>query len=1222
MGRVHLALVWHLHQPYYKDDLSGTYLLPWVRLRSTKDYLKMARLAQRHPQVAQTFNLVPSLLAQISDYSRSDPEDLFLALARRPAESLTPEERRFVVTWIRESPQFLRVQASVRYLELASRQAEAEFSTQDVRDLQVLSNLAWIDPDEVDRDPGLTALRIKDRDFDEADKEVLFQAQKRLVSQVVPTFSELARDGVCELTFSPFHHPILPLICHVDSARTALPGIPLPTHHFSHREDAEVQIREGRARFEAELGVHPAGMWPPEMAVGESVASLAIEAGVRWMISDEEVLQRSLETHFGRDEAGIAGQADLLYRPWAIEREGGRVDIVFRDSLLSNRIGFDYHRMPAGEAVEDFMGRLGRIAERQGEEDWLVVVALDGENAWDFYPREGHDFLELLYERLEASEDVTCTTVSGFLEAHPPQRTLPRLHTGSWIGACLDTWIGDSEHNRAWDLLAETRDWLERRTGEGGRDAAQLARAWNEIYIAEGSDWFWWFGEAHDSGMDELWDERFRLHLRNAYRWLEERPPPKLFEPILEGARTSGARQPRGAFTPEGRDDAAWEAAGRFESGGGFGALHKPAEVVDRLLFGADEVSLHLRLDSPFSDAELAARQIEFWLVTSGAPEEVHGSLAPPFDRRALQDLGFEPTRATRISARGASVHTLDSRSGRLGPASAWKIDSPSCFSIPWGPLGKSGGESLQLALVVVRAGSVVEVIPPSGSLALRAPGGERRLVGPAGPLKVLVVAAEMSPFARTGAIGDVTGQLARELVRLGHEVRAVIPCYRQVEREEHRLEEVATLEVPLGADSVPATVFFALWHGVKVYLVDQPSFYDRDQLYGFEDDDARFIYLSRAAVELMDRLELEPDVVHVHDWNTALVPDLLHQRSLDLPGRAPIATLLTVHNLAFQGTFGSASLRLAGLDATSSGQAPEYGEGQVNLLARGIRAADLVNTVSRRYAEEIQTPEFGEGLDELLRSHADKLHGVVNGIDLAEFDPRRDPHVAHHFDASDLEGKRQNRALLCEEMGLSDCQRPIAAFISRFYPQKGLELLEAVLPQLVRLDLDLVVLGAGERIDEDMFRRLAAQYPGRVAVTIGFDPALAHRIYAGADILLMPSRYEPCGIGQMIAMRYGTVPVVRFTGGLADTVEDYDPASQAGQGFVFRDFDPWQLFAAVVRAVEVHKDRRQWDALVRRAMAKDFSWRNSAITYADLYRAALAARAQGGQEAARGQAG
>lgn len=1214
MRPIHLALVWHMHQPYYKDDLTGTYLLPWVRLRAAKDYYKMAELVEAYPRVKQTFNLVPSLLAQIEDYSGGAYQDLFLNLSRRPAADLSGEERQFLLRWMREDPRFLRVQSSPRYLELASRPLDARFTVEEVRDLQVWFNLAWIDPAWAGQHEVLAALKAKDRDFTEEEKHRVLDAQLELVARVIPEYAKLAGSGQAELTFSPYYHPILPLICHVDAARTALPQIRLPERHFSHREDAEKQIRMGMSAFERLMGSRPRGMWPSEMAVGESVASLAVQTGVEWFISDEEVLSRSLDMQFSRDGEGRVQQPELLYLPWSLDRDGGRVSVVFRDGLLSNLIGFDYHRMPALDAVGDFMTRLRRIREQQGDgRDYLVTVALDGENAWDFYAREGRDFLNVLYTELEQAEDIVCTTVAGFLDTHAERGQLHRLHTGSWIGASLDTWIGDPEHNLAWDLLAETRDFLEDYARHHPQESEQVAAAWREIMITEGSDWFWWFSRKHDSGMDAIWDNQYRLHLRNVYKLLQVRQPPALFRPIMERTTATERRQPVREFTPQGAQDPAWDLAGRYEVGSGFGALHKPSEVVERLLFGADEHALHFRIDGPQSPEQVAAGGVSFWIYLSGTPAGSAGeAMKAPLRPSAVGDLGFEPGTVIRVEPGAVTVGRLGE--GRSVAHAVALVDAPSmeCFSVPFDLLGKLGGEPVQFALVVARAGRDLEVVPPLGSLGIRVPRrgfSEGREVP---PLKVLLAAAEIVPYVRSGGTADVVAALAKELRRQGHDARVVLPRYRAVSIDQHGLRPlVRGLRVPLGSQILECTVYEGRSGEVPAYLVDCPELFDRDGLYGFGDDDARFIYLSRAVIEMLRPVGFLPDVVHLHDWHVALVPNMLEKVYAADPELSAIGTALTIHNIAFQGQFGSGSMHLAGLEnwGLIKVGVPQLDD-VVNLLGRGIYFADVVTTVSESFAREIQTPEFGEGLDELLASNSHKLYGITNGIDVELFDPSRDPLIAHHFTAADLGGKALDRSALRTEMGLdADPRAPLIAFISRFYDQKGLDLVEQILPRLPRLGYQLAVLGTGDRRYEDVFRAASAENQGRVAAHIGFDPGLAQRIYAGSDMLMMPSRSEPGGLGQLIAMRYGTIPVVRATGGLADTVQDFDPYSGNGVGFTFAEYSAWDFHAALVRAAETFKHREAWGSLVRRAMAEDVSWARSAKRYLSLYEIAVTGR-------------
>src|SRR5712691_2537469 len=1206
MKPLHVAFVWHMHQPYYKDDLTSTYLLPWVRLRSAKDYYKMPALLDNYPNVKATFNLVPSLLAQIEDYGKEESVDLFLNLSKRPANDLTPEERDFILKWMRESPRALRVQQSSRYLELASRTPDSQFTANDMRDLQVWFNLAWCDPVWVENDPGLAELKRKDRDFVEEDKAVLFEAQLERIRSVIPKYRELAERGQAELTFSPYYHPILPLICHVDSARTANPQIQLPERHFSHREDAERQIELGMGLFERMLGRRPKGMWPSEMAVGEAVVGLAENAKVDWMISDEEVLARSLEGPFNRDEN--------LYQPKRVAREGGSVSMVFRDSQLSNVIGFDYQRMPSVDAARDLIGRLHRIREVQGDRDFLTVIALDGENAWEFYPRDGHDFLNALYTELDSSTDIITTTVSEFLAEHPPQQQLHHLHTGSWIGASLDTWIGDPEHNIAWDLLAETRDWLDAQARP--KDSQQAALAWREVLITEGSDWFWWFSRKHDSGMDPIWDNQFRLHLRNVYKLMGARAPARLFQPIIKRAPTPERGVPAALISPRSRHDPAWSQAGYYLVGSGFGALHRPAGVVERVFYGNDEDNLYFRIDSPRSGNELAQQKIELWLYCAGPPAlDGDGDLDLPLPKGSMGELGFEPSYVVRITprAQGGTVSVLKvvEPLTKAVAETSWDIDDPFAVAIPFSQLGKHAGDAFELALVVSREGKDIEVVRTSGALGIRVP-GQTPIVGVehAAPLKVLVATAELAPFAKLGGVSDVAATLSKELHRLGHDVRVVLPRYRQVDIGRYDLKPVVSnLAVPLGTEIMPATILEGRLGELVVYFIDCPALYDRDGMFGFGDDDARSVYFCRAVLEMLPALEFFPEVVHVHDWWGALIPNLL-DRVYQGEAYEDIATTLTIHNLSAQGVFGFGALMLAGLQEWGLIRLGIPGlDNVVNVLGRGIHFADVVNTVSERYAKEIQTPEYGEGLDELLRRETQKLHGILNGIDYEIFDPQRDPNIPVHYSAEAPQGKALCRAALRTELGLEDVNRPVCAIVSRFYDVKGFDLIEQAMPELVQLGLQIVVIGTGDRRYEDMFRRWAGEAPRQVAVSVGFDAALAQRIYAGADMLWMPSRFEPGGLAQLIALRYGTIPVVRSTGGLADTIRDYDPVAQSGNGFRFGPYDAWQFFAAVVRAAENFRHPTVWTWLVQHAMKEDVSWSRSAQKYVQLYVAAIASR-------------
>ena len=480
-------------------------------------------------------------------------------------------------------------------------------------------------------------------------------------------------------------------------------------------------------------------------------------------------------------------------------------------------------------------------------------------------------------------------------------------------------------------------------------------------------------------------------------------------------------------------------------------------------------------------------------------------------------------------------------------------------------------------------------------------------LRGPA--LRVLVVAAEGVPYAKTGGLADVIGALPRALKRLGHDVRVVLPGYQSIDRERWHLHTaVEDVAVPMDATTEHVRIL-ATPEGaeVPVYFVDSERYFHREKLYGYHDEGERFILFSRAALELTRAIGWQPDVIHCHDWHTAIVPNWLKTLYRDDPHFAATASVYTIHNLAFQGIFGYRILEVAGV-AQEGFLYPELPElaNVVDLMGRGILFADAVSTVSPRYAREILTPDYGERLDPLLRERKDRLYGILNGIDIAEFDPATDPLIASNYDAFSLDRRPPNKRALQDLSRLPvSADTPLIGIISRLTDQKGFDLLDQIALPLVAQGVQIVVSGTGDQHYHSMFQRLAARYPGQVAVHLTFNTEMSQRIYAGSDILLMPSRFEPCGVTQMLAMRYGSIPVVRATGGLADTVQDFDPAANSGNGFSFAPYDPFQFFAAVVRALEVYRFPTVWAELMQRAMCADYSWDASAEQYVALYRRA-----------------
>jgi len=488
--------------------------------------------------------------------------------------------------------------------------------------------------------------------------------------------------------------------------------------------------------------------------------------------------------------------------------------------------------------------------------------------------------------------------------------------------------------------------------------------------------------------------------------------------------------------------------------------------------------------------------------------------------------------------------------------------------------------------------------------------------------LRIAMVSAERVPLAKVGGLGDVAGALADVLAERGHEVSCFLPDYATLTLPEGARRErvLEPFPVPHGRGEEPAALDRVTLRGTKaaVYLVDHrgpQAFFRRDGIYTdpataleYADNPARFLFFSRAVCEALKRLGRRQDVIHLNDNQTAFVAAFLREAYAADPFFQRTATLFAIHNLGYQGLYPPEVLEIARLsrDRFHPGSPFEF-YGKVNFLKVGLEYADFLSTVSPGYAREIQSdPEIGAGLQGVLAHRAADLAGILNGIDYRVWNPGQDPRIAARYTARDLTGKQVCRAALAREAGWpADSDWAIVGMISRLADQKGFDLVEAALPELLRQELRLFVLGAGQKRYEELFRALAREHPDRVCARVGFDDDLAHRVEAGADLFLMPSRYEPCGLNQMMSQRYGTIPVVRATGGLADTVRDFDPATRHGTGFVFADYDAGAMTAAVKRALAIYRQPRVWHRLVENAMKQDFSWEAAAGRYEEIYREA-----------------
>ncbi|MBI3399327.1 MAG: glycogen synthase GlgA [Deltaproteobacteria bacterium] len=476
-------------------------------------------------------------------------------------------------------------------------------------------------------------------------------------------------------------------------------------------------------------------------------------------------------------------------------------------------------------------------------------------------------------------------------------------------------------------------------------------------------------------------------------------------------------------------------------------------------------------------------------------------------------------------------------------------------------------------------------------------------------PLKILIATPEAIPFAKTGGLADVTGALPKVLNRLGCEVRIIMPLYRHVQEGNFNLKDTGIkVSLQIGFREVSASVFEGEANGITAYFLKRDEYYDRKYLYTMPEGDyfdnaERFIVFSRAVIEAIKKLNFKPDIIHCHDWQTGLISTFLKTIYKNDPFFADTKTLFTIHNIAYQGQFPKSHFQLTGLPPDIF--TPDGVEfwGNMNLLKAGIVFSDIVTTVSEKYSKEIQTPEFGYGLEGVLQAKKENLFGVLNGVDYDDWSPEKDKFIIAKYDYKDLNGKAKCRQDLLKEYNLNlPDDAPVIGIISRLADQKGFDILSQAMEELMGMNLGMVVLGTGERKYHELFEGLAKKYPKKFGVKITFDNKIAHKIEAGSDMFLMPSKYEPCGLNQIYSLKYGTIPIVRATGGLDDTIQDYDAKTGAGNGFKFKEYSAQILLAKVKEAIKVFSNKREWKRLVQNAMQQDFSWERSAKRYVELY--------------------
>lgn len=615
MQPVSLAFFWHQHQPYYPNDLTGENEFPWVRLHGTKDYWGMAWHIREVPEFRCTINLVPSLLVQLLKYTDHGGSDRHLDVSRMPADGLSREDSLYLLghffmangdSMIRPSPRYHELFLKRRVGTDSPESALSRFTTRDVRDLQVWSNLAWMHPILFEIDSDLLEFRRKGQSYSEADKAWLLNKQLEILRSIIPLHRQLAEGGQVELTTTPFYHPILPLLWDKRLARQAMPGCELPKKLDSYREDAIEHLRRAVAFHEKLFGAKPRGMWPSEGSVAQEIIGAIADVGIEWIATDEEILMASTGGRVGREPNGHLRSPELLYRPWLAADGDKKLQMVFRDHAMSDLIGFHYQRADYTMAAMDLLSRVEQIGHAtqaaNGGRPTLVPIILDGENCWEYYHDGGVTFLRTLYHEAARRGSIDPVRIGDYVRQHPATDRIDRLFAGSWISHNFAIWIGHDEDRTAWDLLHEARERLRQRDSEGGVPSDKLKQAWEELFIAEGSDWFWWYGPEFGSAQDKLFDRLFRTHLQNIYTLLGEPYPAVLNQPIKRNGHRRLHTMPTSFLTVQVDGHSSyfeWINAGLYVAGSERGTMAQVTDgLIRRIHIGFDQQRLLLRLDT------------------------------------------------------------------------------------------------------------------------------------------------------------------------------------------------------------------------------------------------------------------------------------------------------------------------------------------------------------------------------------------------------------------------------------------------------------------------------------------------------------------------------------------------------------------------------------------------------------------------------------------------
>jgi alpha-amylase/alpha-mannosidase (GH57 family) len=716
MNRVHVVLLWHMHQPQYRDPETGRYVLAWTRLHALKDYWGMVAMLKEFPKFHATFNVVPSLGMQLEEYASGEFNEPWFSLAFKPTDDLTREDKAEILARAFQVNHERLMSRWPRFVELhewaqpaGGAQAQVSFTPRDWRDLQLLSQMVWMEETWFEKDSVVSRLANKGKEFTEKDKSALKAKQLELLGLVLPEYRAVAQTGQIELSTTPFYHPILPLICDSDIARVANPGTPLPRRAYRHPEDAREQLQRAREYHERVFGVKPAGLWPSEGSVSDQALTIAAEEGFQWFGTDEGVLGRTLNAGFFRDAKGVPANAERLYKPLRVQLAAKSITGLFRDHHLSDLIGFVYSRMNGKDAAADLHGRLRELGERvRTSQPLTICLFLDGENAWEYYPGNGREFLREFYGRIQGDQDFRALTATEAIAAAGDIPTNTGVFPASWINANFDVWIGHSEDVAAWELLWDAREAYGRAVDarKQGRDGAPaetaLKEAQESLLAAEGSDWCWWYGPEHSTANDAEFDALYRKHLTAVYLALGQVAPQELAKPIKRQPEHALHLAPTGflKIAVDGRDSSyfEWLGAGLYSPERRGGAMHGRTFYLHELRYGFEENRLCVRVD-PFLDLLGELEDSEF-RITIGGAEEIN--IVVRLVRGHLQEFAVEQGRLCLLNPKTVADASFD----RILEVAIQRSE-----------ISLKGQTRLKLGVALWHGGLPVDVLPAEGFL-------------------------------------------------------------------------------------------------------------------------------------------------------------------------------------------------------------------------------------------------------------------------------------------------------------------------------------------------------------------------------------------------------------------------------------------------------------------------------------------------------------------------